>query len=348
MEKTERGFTIYGRVTDGRGNVATVQESSAVGGPYAWVFVRDAEGRDVTFHRPTGSHVPATMHLDAAQARALARLLQAFAGDRDAGEEAWLRGELAGLARRVFLVPDAPADVVLRTLSARLDGDDRRARELHEVKAQRDMLANAVLAYLKGAGAPRGAPPAATAAPTAGAPPAPTCGGAGEPLLRRPRHEGDRRGSGPRRRGLGGVHRAGARGDGPPARAPRRPRRARLLPRGVRPHGARGGGRDALVRARVDFPLTPNHCCIHPCLRVAEVRAEGATPVPEGYVALGAEALARRLGVHRVTAWRRMERLKAVQRSDPDALRVVELPVAIGSGARRLALHVLWPVSDAA
>lgn len=127
-----------------------------------------------------------------------------------------------------------------------------------------------------------------------------------------------------------------------------RRRRARLLPRGVRPHGARGGGRDALVRARVDFPLTPNHCCIHPCLRVAEVRAEGATPVPEGYVALGAEALARRLGVHRVTAWRRMERLKAVQRSDPDALRVVELPVAIGSGARRLALHVLWPVSDAA
>jgi hypothetical protein len=91
--------------------------------------------------------------------------------------------------------------------------------------------------------------------------------------------------------------------------------------------------------------LTHHHCCIQPCLRVAELRAEGATPVPEGYVALGAQALARQLGVHRVTAWRRMERLKAIQRTDPDALRVVELPVAIGSGAHRLALHVLWPVA---
>lgn len=111
MEKTERGFTIYGRVTDGRGNVATVQESSAVGGPYAWVFVRDAEGRDVTFHRPTGSHVPATMHLDAARARELAGVLLAFAGED--GGAAMLREELPALARRMFLVPDAPTDGLL-------------------------------------------------------------------------------------------------------------------------------------------------------------------------------------------------------------------------------------------
>jgi len=91
--------------------------------------------------------------------------------------------------------------------------------------------------------------------------------------------------------------------------------------------------------------LTHHHCCIHPCLRVAELRAHEATQIPEGYVALGAEALAQRLGVHRVTAWRRMERLKAIQHADPAALRVVDLPVTIGSGAQRLALHVLWPVA---
>lgn len=74
------------------------------------------------------------------------------------------------------------------------------------------------------------------------------------------------------------------------------------------------------------------------------MRAEGATPIPEGFEALGHKAFAERLGIHRVTAWRRMERLAAMQR-DPEVLRVVRLPVPIGSGARRLALHVLWPVA---
>lgn len=75
------------------------------------------------------------------------------------------------------------------------------------------------------------------------------------------------------------------------------------------------------------------------------MRAEGATPIPEGYVPLGVDAFAERLGLKRRAAHYRLERLEAIQRRDPDALRVVLLPVRIGSGAERLARHVLWPVA---
>lgn len=101
------------------------------------------------------------------------------------------------------------------------------------------------------------------------------------------------------------------------------------------------------MHARVDFPLTRHHVAIHPALRVAEVRAEGATPIPEGYVPLGHKAFAERIGVKPRMARYRLERLAAAQR-DPEVLRVVRLPVPTGKGARRLALHVLWPVADAA
>jgi hypothetical protein len=89
--------------------------------------------------------------------------------------------------------------------------------------------------------------------------------------------------------------------------------------------------------------LTSDHCCIHTQMRVADVRAQDGTTVPDGFVALGVDALAKRLGVHRVTAWRHVQRAAARQ-SDPQMVRVVRLPVPIGSGARREALHVLWPV----
>lgn len=90
--------------------------------------------------------------------------------------------------------------------------------------------------------------------------------------------------------------------------------------------------------------LTGEHCCNHPPLRVAEVRPRDATQVPEGFVALGHQALAARLRVHRVTAWRMLERWSA-QQARPEVLRVCYLPVAVGNGGRRLALHVLWPVT---
>lgn len=78
-------------------------------------------------------------------------------------------------------------------------------------------------------------------------------------------------------------------------------------------------------------------------LRVAEVRAEDVpTAIPDGVEALDHRALARRMGVSSRTARRMIERLRAAQHR-PDALRVVLLPVRIGSGAMREALHVLWP-----
>lgn len=81
--------------------------------------------------------------------------------------------------------------------------------------------------------------------------------------------------------------------------------------------------------------LTPHHSDIQPPLQVGEVS-------PEAYEALGATALARRLGVTERHARRVIERLRGAQHHD-EALRVVEIPVPIGSGAQRKALHVLWP-----
>lgn len=82
-------------------------------------------------------------------------------------------------------------------------------------------------------------------------------------------------------------------------------------------------------------------------MRVAEVCAQEAATVPEGVVPLGLDAFAARLGVHRSTAHRHMTQL-ATQQHRPELLRVVRLPVVTGKGAKRRALHVLWPVAAAA
>jgi len=44
MERTERGFSIYGKVIDSRGCEVSVQESSAAGGPYIYLFTKDLKG----------------------------------------------------------------------------------------------------------------------------------------------------------------------------------------------------------------------------------------------------------------------------------------------------------------
>jgi hypothetical protein len=93
--------------------------------------------------------------------------------------------------------------------------------------------------------------------------------------------------------------------------------------------------------------LTDDQRIIHAALRVDELRAHDATQVPDGYVPLGLRALAARLGVSRMTAYRRMQAL-AGQQHRPDALRVIELPVPTGKGAKRLSRHVLWPVEHRA
>lgn len=85
--------------------------------------------------------------------------------------------------------------------------------------------------------------------------------------------------------------------------------------------------------------MTPDHCFNQPGLRVAEL-CPGAAE--QAYEPLGLAALAARMGVSRSTAWRLIDRLRGAQHR-PDALRVVLLPVRIGSGATREAWHVLWP-----
>lgn len=90
-------------------------------------------------------------------------------------------------------------------------------------------------------------------------------------------------------------------------------------------------------------PLRLDHVATHGAQRVGDVRAEcDATVIPDGYEALGHRALAARLGCCPRSARYLLERLAATQ-TRADVLRVVKLPVAIGSGAVRPALHVLWP-----
>lgn len=89
--------------------------------------------------------------------------------------------------------------------------------------------------------------------------------------------------------------------------------------------------------------LTSDHVVKHAPLRVADVRAQDAAQIPDGYEPLGHRALAARLRCSPRTARRRLETFAARAEHDPEQLRVIELPVPIGSGAVRLAKHVLWP-----
>lgn len=102
--------------------------------------------------------------------------------------------------------------------------------------------------------------------------------------------------------------------------------------------GSNPGGfnaRPSADRESLGTPLTPHHSDIHAPSPVGEASLEA-------YEALGAVALGRRLGVTERQARRVIERLRGAQHL-PDALRVVKIKVAIGSGAQREALHVLWP-----
>ena len=84
-EHTPRGFAVYGRVTDGRGNEVRVQRSSVVGDPHCYVFVNDSDGREFRVGVPGCDHGVSVVspHLNATEARALAALLVAFADDAD-------------------------------------------------------------------------------------------------------------------------------------------------------------------------------------------------------------------------------------------------------------------------
>lgn len=81
--RTERGFSIYGEVTDDRGNVTRVQRSSAVGEPCCYVFTKDRDGNDVHHNivGVMGGAISVSPHLTREQARELAAILQRFADE---------------------------------------------------------------------------------------------------------------------------------------------------------------------------------------------------------------------------------------------------------------------------
>ena len=74
FEKTERGFTIYGRLTDSKGSEVRIQESSAVGQPCAWIF---ADHSDPSYTHPTP-------HLTVENAKELIAILSDFILDSEA------------------------------------------------------------------------------------------------------------------------------------------------------------------------------------------------------------------------------------------------------------------------
>ena len=77
LKRTERGFAIYGEYKDSRGNSIRVQQSSAVGGPFCWLFVKDREGCEVYQHM--GQYSAVSPHLTRAQARRIGKALLRFA-----------------------------------------------------------------------------------------------------------------------------------------------------------------------------------------------------------------------------------------------------------------------------
>ena len=75
IEKTDRGFKIYGKVTDSRGCEVSVQESSIVGRPHVYVFTEDCKG----VYRGT----PPSPHLSVEQAKQLQEALGKFIADAE-------------------------------------------------------------------------------------------------------------------------------------------------------------------------------------------------------------------------------------------------------------------------
>lgn len=80
---TSRGFGEYGVVVDSHGNTITARQSSAMGGPYVWLFTRNAEGHDHAVGA-TEHVVAATPHLTVGQAVELVAALQRFIDDEPA------------------------------------------------------------------------------------------------------------------------------------------------------------------------------------------------------------------------------------------------------------------------
>jgi hypothetical protein len=76
IEKTDRGFSVYGKVTDSKGSEVAVQESSAVGRPCVWIFAR----------HPSPDYENPSPHLTVENAKDLIQILQEFIDDADSPE----------------------------------------------------------------------------------------------------------------------------------------------------------------------------------------------------------------------------------------------------------------------
>lgn len=74
LEKTSRGFNIYGRIPTQRGGSVRVQESSMAGeGAHVWLFL---DGEQCVDH--LGHHQKPDPHLNVEQAKALRDALDTF------------------------------------------------------------------------------------------------------------------------------------------------------------------------------------------------------------------------------------------------------------------------------
>lgn len=71
FETTDRGFKIYGKLTDSKDTEITVQESSAIGRPQAWIFAR----------HPSPDYKNPSPHLTPENAMELIKILEAFIED---------------------------------------------------------------------------------------------------------------------------------------------------------------------------------------------------------------------------------------------------------------------------
>lgn len=83
-EYTQRGFGVYGRVTDFERNTIRVQRSSQMGEPLCHVFTKDLAGRGhVLCMGALDGRQAVTPLLTADQAREFAAALLAFANDAE-------------------------------------------------------------------------------------------------------------------------------------------------------------------------------------------------------------------------------------------------------------------------
>ena len=78
MRRTQRGFAIYGQLTDDNGTIIRVQQSSIAGKRRVWIFA-DLDGNGTMPPHHNGKCQSCAAHLSPVQARRIANALLRFA-----------------------------------------------------------------------------------------------------------------------------------------------------------------------------------------------------------------------------------------------------------------------------